>query len=375
VIRKLGSSKLPRSAFSVYEWLHTRDEKPDIFIYSSILGVIQRSGQFEFVSRVMEHMKMNGVEPDLVAYKIIISSYEHMDLHEEAMAMLEELLGKGLVLDDMATFQILLEGSEKAMDIHSALRLYTLAKSVMNSDDADANDIASQFKATVSGIAYRTIRNMLGGSLQISSCADILELIDKVEEAITDLCLGDYQGIIWCCGRAPEDHMVAYQMLTRTKPYPVSVSVCNHAMNILGKANKWEASLDVFERMLAHGPTPDKDSYLLVRSQFNSLLSSSREVRNSCWTLEILERMESQGIVPDQYAWDTSLITCAKRADLDGALLVFERMVEKGHVPSLISYGALLTSLEKCGFFGEAEQVWHHMKKLGIKPISRRTLS
>ncbi|GFP84977.1 pentatricopeptide repeat-containing protein at3g46610 [Phtheirospermum japonicum] len=50
------------------------------------------------------------------------------------------------------------------------------------------------------------------------------------------------------------------------------------------------------------------------------------------------------------------------------AIEIFKRMVENGEKPTIISYGALLSALEKGKLYDEALRVWKHMVKVGVEP-------
>lgn len=179
-----------------------------------------------------------------------------------------------------------------------------------------------------------------------------------------------YNDILWDCGSRQKDFVIAKFVMARRRKCspPLDVRLCNHVMRFMGKEKKWWAALEVFEHMVDEGPPPDAESHAIMRSHFNFLLNASKERGTSSWSVQLLEKMETHGIFPDKYAWDTALVACAMRVDPGSAVHVFQKMIEKGQQPNVLSYGALLTTLEKGGLYEKAEQVWEHMKRLGVKP-------
>lgn len=367
VIQKLGAWSKLQAAICVYRWLLTRpdeEERPNVFIYTSLLGVIKSCGDFELWKVVLEDMKKSKVEPTLVTYNIMIACFEQQGLHSEAVDAFQELEQKGLTPNPI-TYRALLRGYEKLGDMNGALYLYSSAKDVFQKTGQD--DAVEGLREIVSGLSSRFIRNCL---VEGKDPYYILYILQTAENSLAELRVRDYEEIMWSCGSQPKDHIIVKNVLARRKlsSLPVGVALCNHVMRVMGKGKKWWAALEVFEWMMEEGPPPDKDSYNIIRSQFNFLLNASRERGTCSWSLQLLEKMEAHGILPDRFAWDTALVTCAKKVDPEAAVLCFQKMIEQGQHPSILSYGALLSALEKGALFEKAEQVWEHMKRMDVKP-------
>ncbi|GFY87286.1 pentatricopeptide repeat (PPR-like) superfamily protein [Actinidia rufa] len=99
------------------------------------------------------------------------------------------------------------------------------------------------------------------------------------------------------------------------------------------EAKKWWAAREIYEDVLEKGPKPNNMSYELRVSHFNILLNAARK----------------RGI----WRWGVRF---------------FKRMVEQGEKPTIISYGALPSALEKGKLYYEACRVWDHIIKIGIEP-------
>ncbi len=64
-----------------------------------------------------------------------------------------------------------------------------------------------------------------------------------------------------------------------------------------------------------------------------------------------------KGIEPDAFAWNAALIACGRANETASAVQVFQQMTEHGQKPGVVSYGALLSALEKGNLLENAEQV------------------
>lgn len=369
-IQKLGHWNMVHQAFCLFQWLLSRpnpEERPNVYIYSSIFGAMKARHDFLHFNFVMDEMRRHGIEPNLITYNIIIECYQQQKLPADAMLFFLELVQKGLV-PTQTTLKALLWGSEKSLNIRKMLSIFLSARDILLK--SGMHDVVEELRDTVSAFCSKIICVEL---LANKGPDYVIRLFEMAETSMLELSARHYDDILMDCGSREKDYVVAKFILARRWKLnpPLDVSICNHILDFMGKEKKWWAALEVFEHMSKEGPTPDATSYTIVRSHFNFLLKASKE-RGTCrWNMQLLEKMEAHGIQPDQYAWDTTLVACALRVDPDLAVHVFQKMIEKGHQPNVLSYGALLSTLEKGGLYEKAEQVWEHMAKLGVKPNIR----
>lgn len=369
-IQKLGQWNLVEKAFCLFLWLRNQadsEKQPNLFIFSSMLGAMKARRDFMHFRFVMDEMRRRCIEPNLIVYNIIIECYEQQGCHADAMLYFLELVQKGLV-PSYPTFKAIMWSAEQTSNIHQVLTTFLTAKDTLFK--YGMHDAAEELRDSVSALCCNFI---CVGLLENKGADYVLRFFEMAEQSTLELSTLHYDKILWDCQSGHTSYVVAKQVLAqRWKLSPsVDVSLCNHVIQMMGKQKKWWAALEVFERMTEEGPPPDETSYAIIRSQFNFLLKASKE-RGTCrWNMQLLEKMEAHGIKPDQYAWDTTLVACAMKVDPDLAVYVFEKMIEKGHQPNVLSYGALLSTLEKGGLYERAEQVWKHMRKMKVKPNIR----
>ncbi|KAI5065633.1 hypothetical protein GOP47_0020328 [Adiantum capillus-veneris] len=369
-IQKLGHWKMVEQAFILFQWLRVQpdpDKQPNVFIVSSLLSAMKACRYFVHFNFVMDEVRRRCMEPNLVMYNIIIECYERQGCHADAMSYFVELVQRSLV-PSYPTFKSLLWSAENSLNLRQLLTTFLSAKDALL--EAGMQNAVEELRDAASAICSRIISV---GMLENKGSDYIVRLLEMAEQSTLELSAPHYDQILWDCRSGYMHCAVAKHVMTqrwKVSP-PVDVGLCNHVMQLMGTEKKWWAALEVFENMKEKGPPPDETSYSLIRSQFNFLLKASKERRTCRWNMQLLEKMEAHGIKPDQYAWDTTLVACALKVDPDLAVYVFEKMIEKGHQPNVLSYGALLSTLEKGGLYDRAEQVWKHMRKMRVKPNIR----
>ncbi|MCO5590439.1 hypothetical protein L7F22_044409 [Adiantum nelumboides] len=366
-LQKLGHWKMVEQAFILFQWLQMQPNpeiQPNVFIFSTLLSTMKACRYFVHFNFVMDDIRRRCIEPNLVMYNIIIECYEQQGCHADAMFYFVQLVQRGLV-PSYPTFRALFWSAEKSLNVRQLLTAFLTAKDTLL--QCGMQNAAEELRDMVSALCYRII---CVGMLENKGADYITRLLEMAEQSTLELSAHHYDQILWDCQSGPMNCAVAkFVMARRWKVSPpVDVGVCNHVMQLMGKEKKWWAALEVFENMKEKGPLPDETSFIITRSHFNFLLKASKERRTCRWNMQLLEKMEAHGIKPDQYAWDTTLVACALKVDPDLAVYVFEKMIEKGHQPNVLSYGALLSTLEKGGLYERAVDVWKHMKRMRVKP-------
>ncbi|CBI17710.3 unnamed protein product, partial [Vitis vinifera] len=157
------------------------------------------------------------------------------------------------------------------------------------------------------------------GALKFFIDPILLKLLADMDNAGLQPGRAEYERLVWACTRE-EHYVVAKELYTRIRE--------RHT----------EISLSIYEDLLDKGPKPNNLSYELVVSHFNILLTAARKKGIWRWGVRLLNKMEDKGLKPGS---------------------------EK---PTIISYGALLSALEKGKLYDEASRVWEHMVKMGVEP-------
>lgn len=369
VIQKLGGEGKPQAAVAVFRWLQRREQgsditsRPNVYTYNSLLGALKANRCYELADTIVADMRENGVALDIVTCNTLISMYEEQGLDDEALKVYDGLNTSGLMAD-LFTFrnviQILARSgkTERMLDVYRDLRKQE--KSGVESPRPEMKRAKLQreeLDRSVLQVSYRRLWDWLRSDT--STVPEVGELLERMRDSEVKLTAKMCRDLIQACGKREIDHYLVKAVFVsmRQQEFPVTVSLCNHVIRVLGLGKKWWAALEVYEEMVNIGPPPDETTHRLLLSHFQILLNAARDRRIWKWALQLLEKMQEKGIKPDAFAWNAALIACGRANEPTSAIQVFQNMTAQGQKPGVLSYGALLSALEKGGLFEKAEQV------------------
>ncbi|KAF9596347.1 hypothetical protein IFM89_009025 [Coptis chinensis] len=378
MIRGFGLDKRMESALALFEWLKMKKKTtggrigPNLFIYNSLLGAMKQCKQFGGVEKVMEDMAEEGVGSNMVTYNTLMAIYLEQGWPNRALTFLEEIEKKGMSPSPVS-YSTALVAYRRMEDGNGGLKFFTELRDrykkgeIGKYDDEDwENEFVKLEKFTIR-ICYQVMRRWLVKGDHSST--KVLQLLSEMDKAGLNPGRAEYERLVWAC-TLEGHHIVAKDLYKRIREREseISLSVCNHAIWLMGKAKKWWAALEIYEDLLDKGPKPNNLSYELVVSHFNVLLTAASRRGIWRWGVRLLNKMEEKGLKPGSREWNAVLVACSKASETSAAVQIFSRMVEQGEKPTILSYGALLSALEKGKLYDEALRVWEHMIKVGVKP-------
>ncbi|GAB2254044.1 hypothetical protein Droror1_Dr00021853 [Drosera rotundifolia] len=378
MIRLLGRGKKLDAAIALVEWLKKKSKEndgrdgPNISVYNSLAAAVKDCGQFEKFAWLMDDMSQNGISPDIVTYNTLMAMYVEQGRSDDALSLFKDLHNKGLS-PSPASYSTVILAYRRLEDGIGAVKLYCTVKEKFLKGELEGvgnEDWDTEFlllRDFVGRVCYQVIRQWLLRDYDMST--DILKLLTYMDAAGTTPSKNKHERLIWACSREQHYPVVKelYQRLKK-KNCKVRLSVCNHAIWLMGKAKMWWAALEIYEDMLEKGPKPSKMSFELIKSYFNAMMNKAR--RSGKWrqAVKLLKKMEEKGLKPGTREWNVVLLACSRSAASAVAVLGFQAMVDRGLKPTTTTYVALLSALEKGKQYNRAFKVWEHMKNLGVKP-------
>uniref|UniRef100_A0A7I4D228 Pentacotripeptide-repeat region of PRORP domain-containing protein n=1 Tax=Physcomitrium patens TaxID=3218 RepID=A0A7I4D228_PHYPA len=380
VIQKLGMEKKPQAAVALLRWLQRREggdgtiDRPNVFTYNSLLGVLKANHCYEMATMILEEMRENGISSDIVTCNTVISMYEQQGRPDEALKVYEDLRTTGMV-PDLFTYRTMIQALARSGKCERVLELY---RDLVHQERSGSENGRPKLKREkeqrqelavfVVQLCYRRIWSWL--SSDTSTIKELGQLFAGMRQAEIRLDEKMCRNLIRACGQRVIDYYPAKWLYfnMREQGFYLNVSLCNHIIRLLGKAKRWWAALGVYEHMMSVGPPPEETTHRLLLSHFQILLNSAGKRGIWKWALQLLDKMQEKGIKPDSFAWNAALIACGRAHKPAAAIEVFQRMTAAGQQPGVLSYGALLSALEKGNLTSQAEQVWKHMLKVGTKP-------
>ncbi|KAG4940542.1 hypothetical protein JHK87_044413 [Glycine soja] len=332
-------------------------------VTSTDTGKNGESVQFDFV--------MLNIDFNVVEFNKLSSVEEALGPPNEKVSVFQFSRGYGTV-PHKSHFRTVTLKDKFVTDSNDALLRTVIVKEKYREDrkDDDGEDWEKEClkleKFTIR-VCYQVMRCWLVSRDNLSK--NVLKFLVDMDNVGIPLPRADLERLAWACTR--EDHYIVVKELynrIRERYDKISLSVCNHAIWLMGKAKKWWAALEIYEDLLDKGPKPNNLSYELIVSHFNFLLSAAKRKGIWRWGVKLLNKMEDKGLKPGCREWNAVLVACSKASETTAAVQIFKRMVENGEKPTIISYGALLSALEKGKLYDDALRVWNHMIKVGVEP-------
>ena len=108
-------------------------------------------------------------------------------------------------------------------------------------------------------------------------------------------------------------------------------------------------------RIVAHGGMPSPNAY-------GALIANIKETTdNASVATELFEEARRLGVRPHEYMFNTYISRLSRARKTEQALAVFAEFKERGLVPTMVTYGAILSGCARVGDTVNAEALFHEM--------------
>ncbi|KAK4802015.1 hypothetical protein SAY86_000218 [Trapa natans] len=196
---------------------------------------------------------------------------------------------------------------------------------------------------------------MINGYVQVGLCKEALELFNNMQA--TSGLLPSPAGIVGALNACSllgaldqgrwihayvDKHQISLDQMLRSA-----------LIDMYAKCGCVEMALDVFERM----PKAERDVFA-----FTSLISGLANHGEGEAAIKLFERMESEGVVPNEVTFICVLSACSRMGLVDRGLRIFGSMREVYKIePQAQHYGCLVDLLGRAGMLREAKKVVEEM--------------
>jgi pentatricopeptide repeat protein len=372
LIRGLGVSRRLDAAFAVVEWLK-KNKTLNELIYNSLLSAVKISKEYGKVGDVIEDMKSQGFEPNIITYNTLMAIHIDQRQPKEVFNIIPQIEAAGLS-PTLATYSTILSAYKQMDDANGALEFFIKFREEYQKGelqrDCCKEDRDREF-VKVKDFMVRICASLMRKWLEMeeNKTSKVLRFVSCMEEAGVELDQHFFERMFWACKN--KHYTVVQELYKRLRESglggDLSVTVYNRIISIMHKARKWQAALEVYEEMLERGPKPNDLSFELFVLNFTSLLTVTKQRILWRWVLGLLDKMHERGMASTKQ-WNAILRACSKAGEFDASVEIFQRMVQKGETPTVHTYGVLLSALQKGSLYEEAARVWDHMEKVGVKP-------
>jgi pentatricopeptide repeat protein len=373
LIRGLGSSRRLDAAFAVVEWLKKNKTLNEI-IYNSLLSAVKISKEYGKVGDVIEDMKSQGFQPNIITYNTLMAIYIDQRQPKEVFNIIPQIEVAGLS-PTPATYSTILSACKQMGDANGALEFFIKFREKYQKGELQRDCHEEDWKMEFVRVKDLTVRICASSmrkwlEMEENNTGKVLRFVSCMDEAGVEIDQHFFKQMFCACKN--KHYTVVRELYKRLRESDMGgdldVRVYNHIICLMGKAKKWQAALKVYEEMLERGPKPNYLSFVLFLSNFTSLLAATKRRALWRWFLELLDRMHERGLSPTTKKWNAVLSLCSKTGESVASVEIFQRMVRKGVTPTVHTYSMLLNALQKGSLYDEVARVWDHMEKVGVEP-------
>lgn len=352
----------------------------NVVTYNSAMQACSSGGRPDLAFQLLQVMKANGVEPDVVSYTTVMQR-SSVDV---ATSVLNRMRAAGVSVGVM-TYNALLNACAREGDWRTSLAMLeemdhqSVAPNVVSYTLAmEACGRGGQWQAALEVLNEMTVR---GVPLDSKACQTAIDVCAKVQDWNKALSLlrdvsaqgrdgiGDqgsgnggtkelYEKAMAAFGRAGEWEKVLWLLEGMDRP---NQKVTNLAMRACAQAGRWEEAVGLLQNMTSKGIAPDQWSY-------NTAIHACAQAGNAEKALKLLKEMGQEGVVPDVVSYTTAMDACASVGDVETSRRLLEEMVKKGVHPNHRSFNAIMSAHGNAGQATEAIAVLGLMTEHGLTP-------
>ncbi|MCE2056261.1 hypothetical protein HAX54_044360 [Datura stramonium] len=387
-------------------------EMRDTVSWNSIIMAYCHKGDITEARRLLDLMRLEGIEPGLITWNILIASYNQLGRCDEALEVMKEMEVNG-IMPDVFTWTCLISGLAQHNRNSQALELFR----EMNLNGVTPSEVT--LTSTVSACASlkdlrkgRELHSLVvklgfdGEVIVGNALVDLYSKCGKLEAArlvfdmIPEKDVYSWNSMIggYCqagyCGKA-------YDLFMKMHEFEVSPNVITWNVLITGHMQNGDEdqALDLFWRMEKDGSI-ERDA-----ASWNALIAGYLQNGQKDKALGIFRKMQSFGFWPNAVTILSILPACANligakkvkeihrcvlRCNLENELSVANSLIDtyskSGGIKyskaifdgmstkDIISWNTLIAGYVLHGRSSEAIKLFHQMKEAGFKP-NRGTLS
>ncbi|CAN1152273.1 Putative pentatricopeptide repeat-containing protein At1g13630 [Linum perenne] len=354
--------------------------KPDLVTYSVLIHGLCKQGEVYNAIQVYNKMCSNRISPSSIEHCDILRSFRDKGMLHEARDYFDSLVSANDYKLDIVVYNVMIDAYVKHGDIQGALQLYRQ----ITEKGVFPNIVT--FNSLIYGLCINGMMDQATGLLQT------IKLHGLLPNAVTyTTIMNAYAG-----NGDVSNVLVLLQEMKRNKTNPSHIT---YTVLIKACCKEWklQEALHFLEEMKSEGLTPDAITYNIIIVHFCKVKELSRAfslveemLMNHlqptpatynvlidglcfCGNLRTADRLmislQRREIELTKVAYTTLIKAyCAKRSDVERAVVWFHQMLENGFNVEIRDYSAVINRLCKRNLVGEAKYFLQMMLGNGVSP-------
>lgn len=343
VLGVLGRARQDALAEDVF--LRFAREGATVQVFNAMMGVYARSGRFDDARQLLDAMRDQDIEPDLVSFNTLINARAKSGCLAAGVALelLHEVRQAGL-RPDAITYNTLISACSQGSNLDDAVAVFE-------------EMIASECRPDL--WTYNAMVSVHGrcGKAQEAELM-FKELVEKgfQPDAVT------YNSLLYAFAKEGDVERVERVCEELVKAgFRKDGITYNTMIHMYGKMGRLDLALGLYDEMRAIGCTPDAVTYTVLVDSLGKMDRISEAGK-------VLEEMADAGLKPTLVTFSALICAYAKSGRQDDAERTFDRMVESGVKPDRLAYLVMLDVFARSDETRKLMVLYRAMIKDGYKP-------
>ncbi|CAI5965264.1 unnamed protein product [Closterium sp. NIES-65] len=351
------------AGLALFRWAKdVQGVKPDVYVYSTLFGLLGRGRDAANLARVVEEMREDGCEHNAVTLQSLATAYGRAGRWEEALATLGAMKGGGAgqsVPHDLALIGPQVDALFRMGRYSDAIKAFTELRSAGHVPDS---------------FVYNTVLTCYGRVGNSAGAEEAFKDMIRHGVALDVRCANSLMDAYGRTGRV-DDAMAVFDRMC------LAAVAAGGASHMKGGGGGGLARERGGNCSNAHLPgaavvagIPPLNPHIAADNASTLQGPAARAITYSCAihllsmagrlteAEETFEAMLVAGMRPDSITWSTMVQMWAKEANPERAVMWFKRMVAAGCRPETPAYNSLMWAFVGRGMFDEAGEVLGALK-------------
>ena len=300
----------------------------NIVTWNALISGYAQQDQYQEALHSFERMQSEGISPDQFTCSCIMKVCGSIGAIDEGQKIHDEILSRGFHTEDMMLFRTAL------LDMYAKCGMLAKAQNVL--EDLPIRDVVS-WSALIAGYAQQ------GQCHTALSCFEQMQNEGLSPDAVTLTCILNVCG---CIGAVDKGILVHHEIMSKGL-LEKHIMLGNALVDMYAKCGMLAKTTQVLEEI----PIRDVISW-------SALIAGYGHQRRGYEALKCFERMQSEGIAPNEITFLSVLSACSRSGLVDEAQRLFHSMIKKhGITPSLEHHTCLIVVFGCAGMFDQAISV------------------
>ncbi|KAI3728507.1 hypothetical protein L6452_17144 [Arctium lappa] len=343
-----------QNALTIFDEMNEKGMKPDTVTFNVLVGAFSKCGLFKETMILLDNMLALGLEPTSATHNIVIEGLCKGGKAKEAEAFFNILERKSL-----SNYVAMMNGYCDTKNVRKAYELFLkLSKDGKEGILVAKAPCCSKLLSCLCEEGETEKALMLFKTILVSDNGPSKIMYSKLQSAYCQA--GDIRMARWVF-----DMMIARGLMPDVINYTIMLNGYFRA-SCLTEAN------DLFIDMINHGIQPDVITYTVLFDGESKVkrksLTRGESGRDERGLSRYLTKL--QEFVPDQICYTVLIDYFCKSNNLEAAIWLFKKMIDRGLQPDTIAYTSLIRGYCYEGFVEKAKTLHHKMVAEGVQPDS-----